>query len=155
MESLKAVDDTLKKFHVNHEIFKTSGVIKTFNYPCQHSLKHYVASIHAYGSPNGLCSSMTENKHIKAVKKPWRCSSHYKAMKLMLLTNQHVDKLLVSHVHFKVNNMLEGDCLSYALAQLCEHCIHSERGSSVLTGHSQVNFKVHLMKMTMINRMET
>ena len=128
MQSLKAVDNTLKKFHANHEIFKTSGVIKTFKYPCQHSLKHYVASICAYGSPNGLCSSMTENKHIKAVKKPWRHSSCYKAMKQMLLTNQRVDKLLVSHVHFKVNNMLKGDCLFYALAQLRKHCIHSGRG---------------------------
>lgn len=38
----------------------------------------------------------------------------------MLLTNQHLDKLLASHAHFKLNNMLEGDCLSDALAQLSE-----------------------------------
>ena len=87
-QSLKAVDDALKSFHMNHEIFKTTGVIKSFNYPHQHSLKHYVALIRAYGAPNGLCSSMTENKHIKAVKKPWRCSSCYKALKQMLLMNQ-------------------------------------------------------------------
>ena len=127
-QSLKAIDDTLKNFHANHEIFKTSGVIKAFNHPHQHFLKHYVASICAYGSPNSLCSMMTENKYIKAVKKPWRHSSCYKAMKQMLPTNQCVDKLSVSHVHFKVNNMLEGDCLSYGLAQLHKHCIHSGRG---------------------------
>ena len=70
-QSLQAVEAALKSFHRNREIFRTSGVVQHFNYPCQHSLKHYVAMIRAYGAPNGLCSSMTENKHIKAVKKPW------------------------------------------------------------------------------------
>ena len=121
-QSLKAVDDALKSFHTNHKIFRTTGVVKSFNYPHQHSLKHYVALIHAYGAPNGLCSSMTENKHIKAVKKPWRRSSHYEALKQMLLTNQRLDKLSASLVHFKVNGMLEGDCLSHALARLRKYC---------------------------------
>ena len=119
-ESIHAIDTALKSFHNNREIFRTSGVIDHFNYPCQHSLKHYTAMIRAYGSPSGLCSSMTENKHIKAVKKPWRRSNHYMAMKQMLLMNQRLDKLSASRVHFKSNNMLEGDCLSDALAQLSE-----------------------------------
>ena len=38
----------------------------------------------------------------------------------MLLTNQHPDKLSASHANFKLNNMLEGDCLSDALVQLSE-----------------------------------
>lgn len=79
-QSLEAVDAALKSFHTNREIFRTSGVLSHFNYPCQHSLKHYVTVICAYGSPNGLCSSMTKNKHIKAIKKPWRHSNCYKAM---------------------------------------------------------------------------
>ena len=80
-ESIQAIDTALKSFHNNRKIFRMSGVVDHFNYPCQHSLKHYAAMIHAYGSPSGLCSSMTENKHIKAVKKPWRCSNCYMAMK--------------------------------------------------------------------------
>lgn len=119
-ESIHAIDTALKSFHNNCEIFRMSGVIDHFNYPRQHSLKHYAAMIRAYGSPSGLCSSMTENKHIKAVKKPWRRSNHYMAMKQMLLTNQCLDKLSASCAHFKSNNMLEGDCLSDALAQLSE-----------------------------------
>ena len=79
-QSLQAVEAALKSFHDNREIFRTSGVVDHFNYPRQHSLKHYITMIRAYGSPNGLCSSMTENKHIKAVKKPWRQSNWYKAM---------------------------------------------------------------------------
>lgn len=59
-QSLEAVDAALKSFHTNREIFRTSRVLSHFNYPCQHSLKHYVTVICAYGSPNDLCSSMTE-----------------------------------------------------------------------------------------------
>ena len=76
---------------------------------------------------------MTENKHIKAVKKPWRCSSHYKGLKQMLLMNQSLDKLSASHVHFKVNGMVNSDCFSYALVQLCEYC-YSFRGLESLIG---------------------
>jgi hypothetical protein len=114
-QSIKAIDTALKSFHNNREIFRTSGVVQHFNYPRQHSLKHYVAMIRAFGSPNGLCSSMTENKHIKAVKKPWRRSNRYKAMKQMLLTNQRLDKLSASRAHFAFNGMLESTCLSDAL----------------------------------------
>ena len=38
----------------------------------------------------------------------------------MLLTNQCLNKLSASRAHFKLNNMLEGDCLSDALVQLSE-----------------------------------
>ncbi|KAH9028838.1 hypothetical protein EDB83DRAFT_2230010 [Lactarius deliciosus] len=31
--------------------------------------------IQQFGALNGLCSSITESKHIKAVKEPWHCSS--------------------------------------------------------------------------------
>lgn len=117
-ESIQAIDAALKSFHNNQEIFRMSGIIHHFNYPHQHSLKHYIAIIYAYGSPSSLCSSITENKHIKAIKNPWRHSNHYKAMKQMLLMDQHLDKLSASCTHFKSNNMLEGDCLTDTLAQL-------------------------------------
>ena len=120
---LQALHDILKRFHENCEIFRSSGVVHHFNYPCQHALKPNVHLIHEYGSPNGLCSSMTDNKHIKAIKSPWRCSNKYKAIRWMLLTNQWLDKLSVSHVHFTMNGMLQGDCLSERLAMLDKlHC---------------------------------
>ena len=81
--------------------------------------------IHAYGAPNGLCSSMMEKKHIKAIKKPWRWTSHYKATKQMLLTNQHLEGLSASHIHFQANSMLEGDCLITALEEYSSH-IHNK-----------------------------
>jgi len=73
--SLKALEDTLQQFHHHREIFRTSGVhADGFNLSRQHSLIHYIKLIWAYGAPNGLCSSITESKHIKAMKEPWRRS---------------------------------------------------------------------------------
>ncbi|KAG1802552.1 uncharacterized protein BJ212DRAFT_1449973 [Suillus subaureus] len=93
IDDLTQLQDALSCFHQYHEIFKTTGVVHNFSYPCQHSLKHYSLMIRLYGAPNGLCLSITESKHIKAVKEPWHCSNRYKALGQMLLTNQHLNKI--------------------------------------------------------------
>jgi hypothetical protein len=117
--SLDAMDDALKRFHRYREIFRTSGVRpRGFNLPRQHSLIHYHKLIRAFGAPNGLCSSITESKHIKAVKEPWRQSSRFEALSQMLLTNQRLNKLAASHVDFVDRGMLRGTCLSYILSKL-------------------------------------
>jgi hypothetical protein len=69
-----------------------------------------VKLIHDYGAPNGLCSSITESKHIKAVKEPWQGSSRYEALSQMLLTNQHLDKLTAAQADFAEHGMLCGTC---------------------------------------------
>ena len=86
---LAALDDALKQFHNCQTIFQECGVRPTgFNLPRQHSLIHYHTLIKEFGAPNGLCSSITESKHIKAVKEPWQCSSRFNALGQMLLINQ-------------------------------------------------------------------
>jgi hypothetical protein len=111
--SLEALEDALQRFHHHREIFRTSGVrADGFNLPRQHSLIHYIKLIRAYGAPNGLCSSITESKHIKAVKEPWRRSNRFEALYQMLLTNQRLDKLAASRADFAKRSMLEGTCLS-------------------------------------------
>ncbi|KAI6123241.1 hypothetical protein EDD16DRAFT_1691592 [Pisolithus croceorrhizus] len=50
---------------------------------------------------NGLCSSITESKHIKAVKCPYWCTNHFQALRQMLLINQRLDKLTTVHADFK------------------------------------------------------
>ncbi|KAF8257183.1 hypothetical protein EI94DRAFT_1709461, partial [Lactarius quietus] len=68
---MKAV---LTKFHYYRNIFQTTGVCNLnagFNLLQQHSLSHYPQLIHLFGAPNGLCSSITESKHIKSVKNPY------------------------------------------------------------------------------------
>jgi hypothetical protein len=117
--SLAALDDALQRFRHHREIFRTSGVRKGgFNLPKQHSLIHYAKLIHAFGAPNGLCSSITESKHIKAVKEPWRRSSRFEALSQMLLTNQRLDKLAAARVDFANRGMLQGSCLTAVWEQI-------------------------------------
>lgn len=117
--TLKELDNALERFHKYREIFQTSGVRPTgFNLPRQHSVMHYAKLIRAFGAPNGLCSSITESKHIKAVKEPWRRSNRFDALSQMLLTNQRLDKLAASRVDFAARGMLSGTCLSSILTKL-------------------------------------
>ena len=117
--SLAPLDDALQQFHHHREIFHTSGACADiFNLPRQHSLIHYVKLIYAYGAPNGLCSSITESKHIKAVKEPWQCSSRFDVLSQMLLTNQCLDKLAAARADFTDHGMLQGTYLSAVWDQI-------------------------------------
>jgi hypothetical protein len=117
-ETLSDLQDAITRFHRYREIFITTGVRNDFNLPRQHSMTHYLGHIRAFGGPNGLCSSITESKHIKAVKKPWRRSNRFKAVGQMLLTNQRLDKLAALRVEFTRRGMLEGTCTSNILTTL-------------------------------------
>jgi hypothetical protein len=124
--SLAALDDALRRFHHHREIFRTSGIrTNGFNLPRQHSLTHYVKLIRAFGAPNGLCSSITESKHIKAVKEPWRRSNRFEALGQMLLINQRLDKLAAARTNFASCGMLKGTYLSSVWDQiLCSFFNH-------------------------------
>jgi hypothetical protein len=105
--TLAAIDHALARFHHDRMIFVTEGVCPDgISLPRQHSLVHYRRVIELFGSPNGLCSSITESKHVQAVKEPWRRSNHYKALGQMLLTNQRLDKLAAARVDFVARGML-------------------------------------------------
>lgn len=115
-DSLDALDTALGRFHHYREIFRVSGVRPDgFSLPRQHSLKHYRRNIENFGAPNGLCSSITESKHITAVKKPWRRSNRYEAMQQMLVINSRNDKLAAARADFSARGMLHGTCLGEAL----------------------------------------
>lgn len=79
--ALHDFDLALQHFHEYRQIFQTLGVCPNgFSLPRQHSLVHYRRHIMEFGAPNGLCSSITESRHITAVKKPWQRSSRYNAL---------------------------------------------------------------------------
>ncbi|KAG2113347.1 hypothetical protein BD769DRAFT_1630072 [Suillus cothurnatus] len=111
---LVQIQDALDRFHKYWEIFKTTGTVTTFSLPHQHSLHHYILLIRLFGAPNGLCSSITESKHIKDMKEPWHHSSRFKVIGQILLTNQHLDKIAAAHADFEACGMLHGSCLSEA-----------------------------------------
>ena len=113
--NLNELEDALTRFHLHREIFVgTAGVTgDRISLPRQHSLMHYIRCIRLFGSPNGLCSSITESKHIKAVKEPWRRSSRFKALAQMLLTNSRMDKLAAARQEFRKLGMMDGTTAGY------------------------------------------
>ena len=113
--ALSSINDATQHFHHYWEVFKTTGVASTFSLPCQHSVKHYPELIQLFGTPNRLCSSITENKHITEVKKPYRQSNKYKALGQILVTNQRLDELSAAWTDFANRSMLNRTCLSSAL----------------------------------------
>jgi hypothetical protein len=105
--TLKQMNTCLSRFHTFRQIFETSNIRPDgFDLPRQHSLVHYVEAIFLFGSPNGLCSSITESKHIDAVKKPWRRSRRYKALLFVLRVNTRMSKLAAARSEFGRRGML-------------------------------------------------
>ncbi|KAG2054967.1 hypothetical protein BDR06DRAFT_982212 [Suillus hirtellus] len=82
---LDALDNALAQFHKECNIFIDSKL---------------------YGAPNGVCSSIMESKHIKAIKKPWRHSNHHPPLGQMLLINQQLNKLAAFKSHLAAHRFL-------------------------------------------------
>lgn len=101
--SLQDLKTTLQQFHEHQVVF--SGTARPegltgLSLPCQHSLVHYYDNIKNFGAPNGLCSLITESKHIVAVKHPWRHLSRYRALPQILKVNERLDKLAAARSNF-------------------------------------------------------
>ncbi|KIK80362.1 hypothetical protein PAXRUDRAFT_158891, partial [Paxillus rubicundulus Ve08.2h10] len=111
------IQDALNCFHQYCEAFGPN-IVTTFSLPRQHSMKQYINLICLFGAPNGLCLSITELKHIKAVKEPYQWSNHHNALGQMLLTNQCLNKLARSQVDFWEWGMLNGSCILAMLQAL-------------------------------------
>jgi len=100
------------------QVFIEAGVCADISLPCQHALQHYILSIMHFSSPNGLCSSITESKHIVAVKDPWWWSSRYKALAQMLHTINWLDKLAALNHVFVQQGMMVGMTSAYIVHAL-------------------------------------
>jgi hypothetical protein len=105
---LKALDDALERFCMHRTIFITSGICpKGISLPRQHSLQHYHRHIVQFGAPDGLSTSITESKHIDAVKKPWRRTNHFEELGQILFINQRMDKLAAFHSRLFERGLLD------------------------------------------------
>ncbi|KAJ6540708.1 hypothetical protein B0H19DRAFT_1313483 [Mycena capillaripes] len=110
---LTRIQEALDRFHKYRAIFIECGVRIDISLPRQHSLVHYIRCIRLFGSPNGLCSSITESKHIKAVKEPWRRSNRFNALPQMLVTLTRLDKLAALRAALGGRGMMTGTTSSY------------------------------------------
>ena len=106
-DDLDSLNTALDNFWRLREVFRTHGVRPDgFSLPRQHALFHIRRQIEDFGAPGGLCSSITESRHITAVKKPWRRSNRHQALGQMLVINQRLDKLAAMHMDFVARGML-------------------------------------------------
>ena len=112
------LEDALSRFHYYRKIFLSTGIRKDFLLPRQHSLIHYRQLVRLFGAPNGICTSIPESKHIRAVKEPWRRSSRNEALGQMLVTNQRLDQLAAARTDFRSRGMLQGTVLDSTLQAL-------------------------------------
>ncbi|KIY62588.1 hypothetical protein CYLTODRAFT_438856 [Cylindrobasidium torrendii FP15055 ss-10] len=117
-DALRQIQAKLDEFHHYRRAFIEAGVRDTISLPRQHSLTHYPRSIVLFGSPNGLCSSITESKHIKAVKQPWRRSNHNDPLNQMVQTLTRIDKMAAKVSELRHAGHLEGTTLSYTIRSL-------------------------------------
>ena len=129
--TLDAIDTDVGRFHANHVVFEDVGIRNHFSLPHQHSVKHFWLLIQMFGALNGLCSSITESKHIKAVKEPYRQSSHFEALGQMLLTNQRSDKLTAFCIHLTACSMLDSPCLAPGVIPILPAPLHDPDDNAV------------------------
>jgi hypothetical protein len=117
-DDLSELQSALSRFHQHRQIFISTGIRNHFSLPRQHSMVHYYSLIRLFGAPNGLCSSITESMHIRAVKEPWRRSNRNQALGQMIVTNQRLDQLAAARTDFESRGMLSGSCLGTTLEAL-------------------------------------
>lgn len=86
---LDQLNNALESYRAHRTIFIETEVRTeaSITPPRQHSLDHYSLMIREFGALNGLCSSITESKHIEAVKEPWRRSNRFSPLLQMLVSN--------------------------------------------------------------------
>jgi hypothetical protein len=145
--SLEHFQDCVRTYHDLCTIFLEAGLNIKLSVPRQHALSHFYQGIHLFGSPNGLCSSITESKHIEAVKKTWRRSSRYRALTQMLRTIQHMDKMQALQRRFEANGMLRGFGFSPDFGNMMDHDTdtilmddseeHEDEDEAVVSGESK------------------
>lgn len=124
--NLSEMDKLLDRFHHHRNIFISSGVRESISLPRQHALTHYVRGIRLFGSPNGLCSSITESKHIKSVKEPWRRSNRFEALGQMVTSITRSDKLIAMRQRLAKRGMMAGTTFTYLSAILNGEILEKE-----------------------------
>lgn len=100
-DALDEIDAAVKRFQVERQVFVDYGIRDDFNLPRQHSLQHYRYLVQLFGAPNGVCSSITESRHITAVKDAWRRTNKNEPLGQILLINQRMDKLEAATDHLQ------------------------------------------------------
>jgi hypothetical protein len=87
------MDDALKLFHDNREIFVQLGIRMHFNIPKLHSLQHYRHSIEYFGTTDNYDTAYTERLHIDMTKNAYRASNSRDEFPQMTCWLSHREKV--------------------------------------------------------------
>ena len=146
-DSLEQLRAALQRFHEARKVFL--GTVRedgpsAFSLPRQHAMVHYYDQIKNFGSPNGLCSSITESKHITAVKRPWRRSNKHAALPQILRSNERIDKLTAARTDFTARGMLADSCLVQAFKAAVETMDCDEDSDAATSDSDNSDFDTEL-----------
>ena len=92
-KTLENLENCLKTFHDNKQIFVELGIRKQFNIPKLHSIQHYVESIKWLGSADGYNSESPERLHIDYAKAAYRASNKRDYMEQMAIWLQRQESI--------------------------------------------------------------
>ncbi|THH13990.1 hypothetical protein EW146_g6293 [Bondarzewia mesenterica] len=102
--TLSYMEDALKCFHANKNVFVEMGIWENFKLPKLHSLDHYAPSIQLFGTADNFNTEYSERLHIDLAKDAYRSTNHkdeYTQMTLWLQWHEKVlrhDKFLAWHL---------------------------------------------------------
>ncbi|TCD60043.1 hypothetical protein EIP91_010846 [Steccherinum ochraceum] len=132
---MKRMRDDLVEFNTHRLVFERLGIRPDgFSLPRQHSLVHYVDRIILFGSPNGLSSSITESKHISAVKEPWRASSKDNPLDQMIRNITRKTKIDAARIEFGRRGMLNHSVLREAEIHMGVHVLDDDEQQGIAAG---------------------
>ncbi|KAF8148656.1 hypothetical protein B0H34DRAFT_791663 [Crassisporium funariophilum] len=92
-KTLTKLENCLKMFHKNKDVFVKLGIREHFNIPKLHAILHYVESIRSLGSADGYNSESPERLHIDFAKAAYRASNKRDYMEQMAMWLQRQEAM--------------------------------------------------------------
>src|SRR6266540_1800192 len=74
-ETLELLDDALRMYHDNCQVFIDLGICTNFNFPKDHFINHYRELIETFGTTNNYNTEYTERLHIGLAKDAYRATN--------------------------------------------------------------------------------
>ncbi|PSR97382.1 hypothetical protein PHLCEN_2v4327 [Hermanssonia centrifuga] len=93
-DSLNSLQDALRQFHTNKDVFLDLGIRSHFNFPKLHFPQHYRFLIESLGSADNFNTEYTERLHIDFAKDAYRASNHKDEFPQMTLWLERKEKIL-------------------------------------------------------------
>ena len=93
--SLKKLENCLKTFHENKDVFIELGIRNHFNIPKLHAILHYLEAIRSLGSADGYNTESPERLHIDFAKAAYRASNKHDYMEQMSIWLQREEAMWI------------------------------------------------------------